>query len=204
MEPKWNLSSRVTFSVAPTCRKPTAPIQNPEPINGSALVRAQELGVSPEVAEELFVRHGPVKFAAALGRLAQRLTQSAAPVRSKAAYLKTILADRALGEDEPPEPQETESALAQPKPAHLGEQMQSKTQQNGRDRTALVRMEIESLPVFDLEELLAQYRASIAEKNKPAVIRRLDEGNWKSPVVMGELLVFYWKKTRGTDWTAGL
>jgi hypothetical protein len=35
----------------------------------------------------------------------------------------------------------------------------------------------------------------------PAVMKRLDEGNWQSSLIMGGLIRFYWKRTRRTDWS---
>jgi hypothetical protein len=36
----------------------------------------------------------------------------------------------------------------------------------------------------------------------PAVMKRMEEGKWEAALIMGELVRFYWKRTRGTDWSS--
>ncbi len=42
----------------------------------------------------------------------------------------------------------------------------------------------------------------INRKMSQAVMKRLDDGKWESALIMGELARFYWKRTRGTDWSS--
>jgi len=36
----------------------------------------------------------------------------------------------------------------------------------------------------------------------PAVMKRLEDGNWQSALVMSELVRYYWRKTRGSEWSS--
>lgn len=43
----------------------------------------------------------------------------------------------------------------------------------------------------------------LKKRNMPAsVMQRLENGNWQSALVMGELVRYYWKQSRGTEWMA--
>jgi hypothetical protein len=82
-----------------------------------------------------------------------------------------------------------------------------KSQANLRIREAeklrIVRSEIEDLSPAALAQLLSELKLNFIERNvSPAIMKRLDDGNWESALIMGELVRFYWKRTRGTDWTS--
>ena len=54
-----------------------------------------------------------------------------------------------------------------------------------------------------MAQLLSELKINFVErKMSPAVMKRLGDGNWESALIMGELVRFYWKRTRGTDWSA--
>jgi TRAP-type uncharacterized transport system substrate-binding protein len=35
-----------------------------------------------------------------------------------------------------------------------------------------------------------------------AVMQRLNDGKWQSALIMGALIRFYWRQSRGTEWSA--
>ena len=79
-------------------------------------------------------------------------------------------------------------------------------QANLRDREAeklkLIRSEIEDLNPAAMAQLLSELKLNFVErKMSQAAMKRLAEGNWESALIMGELVRFYWKRTRGTDWS---
>lgn len=42
----------------------------------------------------------------------------------------------------------------------------------------------------------------VERKMSQAVMKRLEECKWESALIMGELARFYWKRTRGTEWSS--
>jgi hypothetical protein len=80
-------------------KKPAQQLERPQAIGGSALAKAEKLGIPDAMAEELWFRYGNDALLQALNMLAQRLSQIASPVRSKVAYLKAVLANRGLDEE---------------------------------------------------------------------------------------------------------
>jgi len=64
-------------------------------------------------------------------------------------------------------------------------------------------MELEALAAPAMAQLLAELKDNFIERQmSPAAMKRLDDGKWQSALVMGELARFYWRRTRGTDWSA--
>jgi len=64
-----------------------------------------------------------------------------------------------------------------------------------------VRSEIDALDESERNILLAELKQSlIARGVATAIIQRIDDGKWQSALIMGELMRFYWMRTRGTDW----
>ena len=65
-----------------------------------------------------------------------------------------------------------------------------------------MRKELEALAAPEMAQLLIELKRDfIDRKMSAAVMRRLEDGKWESALIMGELARFYWKRTRGTDWT---
>jgi hypothetical protein len=184
--------------------KPEATVKDTEPVDLSKLARAHELGIDPEMAEDLFIRYGELAFSKAIRRLEQRLALSGPPVLSRHAYLKSLLAEKvtdnlvlelvpkATGQGEP-----RPKVLA----AHAGDVRQVKFQERQAERVQTIRSEIDALPESERRLLLAELKQSlIARGVATAIIQRLDDGKWQSALIMGELMRFYWKRTRGSDW----
>jgi hypothetical protein len=41
----------------------------------------------------------------------------------------------------------------------------------------------------------------MAAGKHPNIIKKVDAGEWQSGILLGELMAFYWKKTRGLSWS---
>jgi len=88
--------------------------------------------------------------------------------------------------------------LFEPRP---GDVRQAKFQERQAERVQTIRSEIDALPESERTLLLAELKQSlIARGVATAIIQRLDDGKWQSALIMGELMRFYWKRTRGNDW----
>ena len=177
-----------------------------EPVDMSSLVLARELGISDETAEKLLHKYQHGRLMAALVKLRARILSKGESLRSKSAYLKSILADE--GEQEP-----QLSNLAEESTEPLASVVHARTRtktdeiiESGTTRLSEIRKEIEALQTNDLAVLLSEYRADIVENaistsQRASITKRIDEGNWQSSMVLGGLIYFYWRKTRGTEWT---
>lgn len=191
--------------------KPEASIKDSEPIDLSKVARAHALGIDTEVAEDLYIRYGELAFARAIERLEVRLATPGPPILSRHAYLKSLLSTQAA---DPPMAQRVTlppaiAAQAAPVPvptmaeSHPGERRHAKLQERESERIKSVRAEIEALDEPSLAALLGDLKAQfIAREMSRAVMQRLEDGKWQSALIMGELIRFYWKRTRGTDWSA--
>jgi len=185
-------------------KKPTEQLSHLAPVEASALAKAEKLGIPDAIADELWLRHGNDDLLAALNKLAQRLSQVAGPVRSKVAYLKAVLANRGIEE----ETAHVEIAMAKevpmsvapkPNPAEVNQHLLLEAQ---RSRTTLVRSEILALDEDGRIGLLHEYKTyAIAAKKHPSILKKVEAGEWQSGILLGELMAFYWKKTRGLNWS---
>lgn len=184
--------------------KPSAISAEPSPVDIGQLKLAKELGIDPELAEELFFRHGQLKFGKALERLSGRLALAdAKPIASRHAYLKSILVGRAVEETAtsvgtPSNEQHVESVEGPVKPSPAVKKLDELNQAQS-ERVALLRTEIGELSAEELAALIDEMKLNV--KLTEASLRRLNDGKWDSPVVMGDLMRFYWKKTRGAEWS---
>lgn len=187
--------------------KPEAHVKDSEPIDLRKVARAYALGIDPEVAEDLYLRYGELAFAKAVERLEARLALAGPPILSRHAYLKSLLAAKAA--DKPIAEMVTQAIAAQGVQAppavesHPGEKRHAKLQERESERVKMVRGEIEGLDEPSLTALLVELKAQfIARDMSRAVMQRLEDGKWQSALIMGELIRFYWKRTRGTEWSA--
>lgn len=184
--------------------KPSRAGAIPSPIDIGQLKRAKDLGIDPEIAEELFFRHGQLKFGKALERLSSRLALSdAKPIASRHAYLKSILNGRAIEESskQADASQRVVDSDSQKTPVKASPALQQldELNQTQAQRIALLRTEISALAAEELNALMNDLKMNV--KLTEASIRRLNDGKWDSPVVIGDLMRFYWRKTRGCDWS---
>ncbi len=174
-------------------------------IDMSKVARAIQLGIDAEIAEDLFIRHGELAFAKGIERLESRLAMPGAPILSRHAYLKSLLTGKAI--DKPVstahEPELTnvgKPLVAKPNPSL---QAQNSLRETESEKLAVVRMELEALEQPAMAQLLAELKENFIERQmSKAVMKRLEDGKWESALVMGELVRFHWKRTRGIDWSA--
>lgn len=179
----------------------------PEALDLTEVVRAQKLGIDSDLAEDLFIRYGALLFAKALDRLASRLLMQGTPVFSKHAYLKALLSGRVIDkvQDTPTDAGSGGEEGYKPSVPYVNEALkrQDRFRENESERVKLVRAEIEALPEEELAALLAGLKVQFRLKAmSQSIMQRLEDGKWQSALVLGELIRFYWKQTRGTEWMA--
>ncbi len=171
-------------------------------IDMSKVARAIQLGIDAEIAEDLFMRYGELAFSKGVERLASRLAMAGTPILSRHAYLKSLLAGKTIDKTASVEPELTavvQPLLIKPDP---GIQSQDKLRKMESEKLAVVRVELEALDASAMAQLLAELKENFIERRmSQAVMKRLADGKWESALVMGELVRFYWKRTRGTDWS---
>ena len=175
------------------------------PVNLEDVLLAEKLGVDPELAEEMYLKHGEERFGKCVKRLQSRLSlPGGQKIISKNAYFKALLSGKEVDQSLPLS--EVQQQLRLPL-ATLGkvavneatERLDSSNAKAG-ERVREVRTEIEELDIDTRNQLLAELKISLIERNAlPAVLKRLNDGNWQSGLVMGELIRFYWRKSRGTE-----
>jgi hypothetical protein len=89
------------------------------------------------------------------------------------------------------------------KKADPGIQAQANLRERESEKLSIVRKELEAIEASEMTKLLAELKHDFIErKMSQAVMKRLADGKWESALIMGELARFYWKKTRGTDWSS--
>jgi hypothetical protein len=186
--------------------KPEPKLKNVKAIDLTKVARAIQLGIDTEIAEDHFIRHGAVAFEMAVKRLEARLGMVGAPILSRHAYLKALLNGREI--DKPiKEVPRKESPSQSPqfvdvKKPDPGKEAHANLRERESEKLALVRKELENLAGPELAQLLSELRLDFVKRQvSQAIMRRLDEGRWESALIMGELTRFYWKKTRGKNWS---
>ena len=177
-----------------------------DPIEAGKLTRAIELGIASDEAEELFLKFGEIEFGLAVTKLDDRLRQPGIPIRSRVAYLRTILKGLRVEEGHSAhhavETDTTQDATGQHKnaSAHPGEAHQRRVDQVSAQRVKQARAEIADLSESELRSLLNALRESLRPGDLPeGVVRRLENGEWQSGLLLGKVTSFYWKKTRGAE-----
>ena len=181
-------------------------IKNFRAIDVSKLTRAMELGIDVNVAEELYIRYGELSFSNAVNRLDERIKlKKAPPLISYIAYLKSLLAGRVI-DNSNKIIESKDGDVAQPivnSKVNPAEIKFRKLHELESDRVSLIRSEIESLNKISINNLLDELKQQLIVKGISAsIIKRIDDGRWQSALIMGELIRFYWKKTRGTEWSS--
>ena len=174
-------------------------------IDMSKVARAIQLGIDADIAEDLFIRYGELAFAKGIERLESRLAMPGTPIMSRHAYLKSLLTGKAI--DRPVLIEHETEAINLGKPGATkpdpGMQAQDNLRKRESEKLTVVRMELEALAAPEMAQLLVELKVNFIERQmSPASMKRLDDGKWQSALVMGELARFYWKRTRGTDWSA--
>lgn len=173
-------------------------------IDLSKLARAMQLGIETEFAEDMFIRYGELDFAKAVDRLEARLNMPGKPILSRHAYLKSLLVGKVI--DSAPLTSKVEVGQGgdpkRPPPVNQSVLKQQQLQESESARVHVIRAEIQALDEAQIGELLLGLKKQFVSRGMPpGVMKRLDDGNWQSALVMSELIRFYWKKTRGTEWS---
>lgn len=172
-------------------------------IDLTKVARAIQLGIDAEIAEDHFIRYGELVFAKAIERLEARLAMPGTPILSRHAYLKALLKDRVIDKSAPEEYQPNLIDIVVTKKEHPGVLAQASLREREVEKLAIVRTELEKLDAPAMEQLLLELKDNFVERNmSQAVMKRMEEGKWESALIMGELARFYWKRTRGTDWSS--
>lgn len=177
----------------------------------AALSKAIGLGIDAEVAEDLYLKYGDFNFAVAVAKLADQIERGTSVV-SKSAYLRKILSNTGVPSGQRVELIDvvTPSKVREEGRAQSSSQSGSVTptttvavlESAEATRTKKIREELLSMVQEELQELLAELAVDMTNRgvSKPT-IERLKAGKWESALVLGELMRFYWKKTRGSEWT---
>ena len=172
-----------------------------KPINLSKVARAIQFGIDPDIAEDHFLRHGELAFSNAIDRLEARLSMPGTPILSRHAYLKSLLSGKAVDKSPSVEYQPVVNDKHITKPVNLGLQAQEVLREQGAEKLKMVREELSNLEESARTQLLSELKTNFIErKMSQATMKRLDDGKWESALILGELVRFYWQRTRGTDW----
>lgn len=174
---------------------------SPTPIDMSQIVRGRALGLPTAVAEELHYRFGIDALRIALDALERRnALKGQEPIADPIAYVRAVLKNGAHKPAPPsvPAPAEVLPASVSPKEApSLVDERESWEKQ----RLAQLRQEVEALHPQELDTYLRGLRQALVERGgMHSLIRRIDAGNWKSPLVLHELISFYAKANYGHAW----
>lgn len=183
--------------------KQKSTVNESKAIDLSKVARAIQLGIDAEIAEDHFIRHGELVFAKAIERLEARLAMPGTPILSRHAYLKSLLTGRVIDKPAPEKDQPKVIQQVVMKKADPGVQTQANLRERESEKLAIVRKELDQLDATAMQQLLLELKENFVErKMSPAVMKRMEEGKWESALIMGELVRFYWKRTRGTDWSS--
>jgi hypothetical protein len=184
-------------------KKPETSTTELGPINLTGVVRACQLGIDPDVAEDLYLRHGETVFLKAVERLEARLALKGPTILSRQAYLKSLFLSSAIDDTAEVQVALSEEELKVGNPINEVQQRHERLQKSESERVALIRSEIEALNEVSLSALLSGLKVHMeANGASQAVMQRLKDGKWQSALIMGALIRFYWKQSRGTEWTA--
>lgn len=205
---EFKVGRSVEFIQFEVRKKPETVATESHPIDLRDVARALQLGIDPEIAEDLFIRYGVIAFAKAVERLEARLNLPGTPVVSRHAYLKSLLSGKAIdtptansskvggqGDDV-----RIDTAAVS---INAVEQRDQRIRERESERVKTVRAEIEALDEQSLHALLSDLKVQLKLRGmSQSVMQRLEDGKWQSALVMGELIRHYWKQTRGTEWMA--
>lgn len=189
----------VQFRVA---RRPAPPAmaQAVDPVDVTLPLQAAALGIRESELDPLLLKFGPVRVAEALDALAAHLAgQRGGPVRRPAAYLATMLARRA-----PPLPAQAPVQAAEAAVSERRDPARELQQQIDAWRAQRLR-EVRDEFAAEPEEVRAAVIAQVRQNHQllastPAVRRRLDAGEWESPLVSHVVLDAYATARHGPRW----
>jgi hypothetical protein len=191
--------SEVQFGIR-TRKQAALPLNGPEPVDLALIVRAGELGIADEKAEELVSEYGQEAVRAALEALARRAAAAfPEPVRDPYRYLRSLLP----GEVSRIERQRTDiddqrSLAAAEAPAKRHERWQEEWLRRRRQQ---VVDQLASLSDAEQARLVALLDEDMAQRKvHPSIRKRLATSGWQHPIVQSEMVRFYAEGSIGSDW----
>lgn len=183
------------------------------PVDLTQIIRAQAVGIAAGFAEDMHFRFGIDSLRDALDALERRMTlKGQPPISDPTAYIRAVLngsksrkASDSTAMSKADAPLTTtagEKVIVQDKSQKTPADLQPKDMRDEweRLRRAQMRQEIEALEPEDLKIQLQGLRQQLLNRGLESVIRRIDAGNWKSPIVLTHLVDFYARATHGEEW----
>jgi hypothetical protein len=190
----------VQFRVARRPAAAAAPVAV-EPVDVTVPMQAASLGIRESELDPLLLKFGAARVTEALDALAAHMAgQRGGPVRRPAAYLATMLARRQPAAPVVPTPvNAAEVAVAQRRdPAR---ELQQQVDAWRAQRLREVRDEFAAEPDHVRADVIAAVRQNHQLlASTPAVRRRLDAGEWESPLVSHVVLDAYASARHGPHW----
>jgi hypothetical protein len=188
--------SEIQFGIMP--RKQSAlPLQRPpEPIDLGLVVKARQLGIAEEKAEDLIAEFGGAAVATGLEALARRIaTAFPEPLRDPHRYLRSLMP----GVVERVEKEKVETDEA-PK--------DTEAKRRGRWAEEWIRRRREHIVGQILEmssdqqaQLVADLLEDMERRNvHPSIRKRLQSSGWQHPLVLSEMVRYYAVGSIGDGW----
>ena len=174
----------------------------PVPPDVTNLLRGAKLGIRDSEIEALEAKYGQEAVSEGLERFETHMRGAEGQhVVKRAAYLTTIIMNytkEQTGSSNDQVPEEIQQQSTKP-PVSLGELQESEK----KTKLALVRTIFESLEEDERQtwvQRLREAKSSEVGLQSASVIRRLDAGEWQSPLVRDMVLRYYAVSRFGPDW----
>ena len=189
----------IQFKVARKPQRPT-PADPVEPADVMLPMQAAQLGIREEELDTLILKHGALKVADGMDALRAHIdAHKGSSVRKPVAYLSAILTNRgpALAEPSPISRDEVEVAQRQDPLREHQQRVDAWRQQRVRE----MRDEFAAQPPAVRAEVIARARGlHPVLSTSSAMRRRLDAGEWESPLVSHIILDVFAAARYGSDW----
>jgi hypothetical protein len=184
----------VQFKVSRRAERPAPP--GTSPIDVSLPLRAAALGVRDDELDQLVSQFGAMKVSEGLDALEMAIAKPASHIVKRGAYLRTILGnkfpDGAVGGEELLSPAE------RPNPERKASEAQALTEAWRRSRLSELEAEFTQLPGSEqVDWILA---AAKTLPMTPGLKRRVDERDWRSPIIRHAVLGAYASDRYGPAW----
>ncbi|MBW8832946.1 MAG: replication initiation protein [Burkholderiales bacterium] len=183
-------------------KKPVNSLPNrPEPPDVTHLLQAAKLGIRESDVEVLLEQYGPEAMTAALDAMERFMRGATArPIVSKTAYLKTILKGHPVQSvPQTTLPSVSPAVTAAPPP------LTTAADDEQARRLAVYRARFESLNADEQGGWATRLRNHLSDHGKvtsAGVMRRLQAGQWQSPLVTAMMIRFYAEQTDGPNWAS--
>lgn len=180
-------------------KKPASALPNrPEPPDVTHLLKAAKLGIREGDAEELLERYGAEAMTTALDAMEKHMRgASARPIVNKTAYLKTIL----KGQPAQPTPPPPAISPTQVAVVPSAQSLTTAADDEQARRLAMYRARFEALPADEQAQWVQRLRVHLAERGtgiSVGIMRRLEAGQWQSPLVTAMMIRFFSERSEET------